>query len=283
MKGYIEITQDGIGRISRSKIPEGVEGLFTEKIETCTIILIVSMKGISLIHNTGKILVANIVNEFHWHETILFWTVAYNPKFYPEKNKSNDLALKLAYFIDEIENITGPNAHLKERDSNTMRLYETIFGFVTLSFKGRIETETKPHLIKSFEMKGFRHDINTLNNYFLNEDEFIPADIQFDQDKFTPLPQLFKTAEEVNDMAKLPRFKAFELNDFALQTYHKIAYELKKLRNPPQLNIAEILAKLRDPMADTTGVDSNEEKPILEHEEYSDGSENSNRVEDFLF
>jgi len=53
--GFIEITQDGIGRYSNTDSPEDIDGFYTSGIQTCTIILIKSQHAISLIHATSKL------------------------------------------------------------------------------------------------------------------------------------------------------------------------------------------------------------------------------------
>lgn len=257
---YIEITQDGIGRLSREKTPNDIIGLYTDKIETCTIILIVSQQGISLIHNTGKIRVADIVNEFRWHKDIVFWTAAYNPAFYLEKNESDDLAERLGYFIENVEQAVGNQKHLKNNDGK-IKLFEASNGFVALKTKGSVETIKKPPLIREFEEKKLRHGINTMNNYFLDVGEYCPADIQFTEADFSPLPSLFKTPDEVEALALTPRFRGFALNQDALTAFREYSHGLELQNNPPEINIASILADMRSEWSALLEEDSGVEGP----------------------
>lgn len=240
MQHYIEITQDGIGRIARANRPNDVIGLYTCKIETCTVILIASVKGISLIHNTGKIRASDIAAEFRWHEKVIFWTVVYNPEYYPKATRNHGLGEMIAYYMDELIAVIGLEAFKKIKPQYDFILPKAKNEFVAFTIKGAIQLEERPLHIKEFKDKKLRHDINTTNNLFLNTDEFLPADIQYDGTDFTPLPSLFKEPAEVEAMAASARFQAYPLTELALQFYR----EYTALSNLPNINIDAILKEI---------------------------------------
>jgi hypothetical protein len=229
MQGYIEITQDGIGRISRANLRDNVVGLYTNKIETCIIILICSPKGISLIHNTGKIQSADIIDEFRWHENVAYWTIAYNPNSYPEETRKNELANLLLYFWSDLKEVIGRKLLSTVIDNTGFKFQEASNGFLALSIKGAIEVKVEPNNIIKYEHTVLRNNINFVNNYFLDLEEYIPADLQYDGLDFTPMPRLFKTANEVETMVKTPRFQENELHALALHSYYRHTAELAEL------------------------------------------------------
>ncbi|GAB4223900.1 MAG: hypothetical protein Tsb005_20120 [Gammaproteobacteria bacterium] len=203
---YIEVTQDGIARIT-SNTPTHIHGIYTEDLQTClAIILVNEEQSISVIHATSKLSVQSIKNEFARNK-INFWTIAYNPAFYPQKRDDQGLQEHIALFIEEIFEVVGKNAHLKNNDG-ALELFEAERGFVSVNRKGHIDVVSKPKSLLSPQDKELRHDINRVNNYFLTDasDDVVDADIQYDGYSFLSPPSLKKTDQEIAMLLNQPKF-----------------------------------------------------------------------------
>jgi len=206
-KGYIKITQDGLGRIYRAETPANIEGIYTEGLQTCIAILIVGMNAVSLIHDMGKLSVDDITGEFKIAKP-LFWTVAYNPKFsvvsevnFEDGGKmvSSNVERKLSRIIMQIEEIIGKGKYLKDK-AGGIQLLEAKHGFVALSRKGSFQTDNKPSCILDPIDSEKRHSINQLNSVFLSSGQTMSPDIQFDGFAMQDCPTLLKSPNEMYDI-----------------------------------------------------------------------------------
>ena len=180
MKKYIEITRDGIGRVTTST-PGDIEGIYTNDLQTCLAIIFVSSNSISLIHSTFKLSEESIKREAMLHQgTLKFWTIAYNPlgyfKAYPA-NSDAKLREELARVVIPIEDILTKDSYLKIPGATTLRIFEAYQGFVSIDRNGNINVLQIPEHLDSPLDKDKRHCINWLNNYFSEyKDMFVPGD-----------------------------------------------------------------------------------------------------------
>lgn len=207
--GAIDILQDGIGRIDRTKTPTEITAVYTEGLETCLAFVFVSKKGISLIHSTRSISPASMAEEIHWHEGVLFWTLAYNPEFYP--NVVNNVAFQkyLAIFIETIENTAGKAKYLKNAEGS-IKLYAAVGGHVTIYRTGRIDVDVIPEDRVLLSNRQLRFDINFVNNFFRRDNETTPADLQFDGFEYTALPPVLLSPEEIHARLQEEKFAKSE-------------------------------------------------------------------------
>jgi len=202
---YMEATQDGVVRLLFNETGPNIVGLYTEGLQTCLAIIMVGDRGISLIHSAGMLSPESIQNELKLIGNIEFWTVGYNPTFYPKKREDSDLRDKLADIIIAIEEI-AKNSHLKEKNGSG-KLYETLSGFLSIDRKKHIQLDQKPNILKRPIDFDERYIINRCNNFFLLKEERIPVDIQFDGHTQLQRPLLFKKPEEIEAICEIDIFK----------------------------------------------------------------------------
>lgn len=221
---YIEVTQDGIVRIM-SDTATNLQGIYTEGLETCLAFIVVgkNRKSLSMIHATNKLSPDSLKNEFKLHGEIEFWTIAYNPTRYPKKIYDEQLQLRLARFIEEIEEVAKGKVLKKE---GVLHFYEAKKGFVYVNRNGVIEINNKPMNIISPKNKELRHNINIVNNYFLTGDatDVVDADIQYDGRNFLDLPNLKKSDKEIEMLSKELKF----INSSSLLMVIKLRNDVKK-------------------------------------------------------
>lgn len=253
MQGYIEITQDGIGRIDRRQTPEAIEGLYTDGVETCLVVMIVSVKGVSLLHLTAKVGIDSVLSEFRWHDQVVFWTIAYNPKWHQTFGQQLALLADLNHIIKPIEERITPNRFLNER-SGAKQYVECGHGFVSLSRKGQTNSDVRPKHLVPMPQKKHRHSLNTVNNLFLEVGETIPADFQFDGQGYTSFPKVNKTPEQVGALTRQPRYQEYEHTEMAKEAH---AY-FWQTRQPLQIDIASIVADVTAKIAQKQAEDIDE-------------------------
>lgn len=78
---YINITQDAVGRLFFEDTPQNILGLYTSGIQTCTVLILVGQKGISLIHDSGLLSIQSINREFKLVGNIQSYKIIYNKEF----------------------------------------------------------------------------------------------------------------------------------------------------------------------------------------------------------
>jgi hypothetical protein len=179
---YFEVTQDGIGRLFFNS-EEKVQGLFTEKLETCIAIIIIGSKGISLIHNTGRISSDSIKNEVELLGELNCFLVAYNPQEYPNGIDDNEYK-DMRYFEDKVcsklkatEPVEFNELNLK--NSEIIQVFKAEQALISINHEVKINITEKPANIKLLPNKDKRHRINILNNYFSEYENYLPGDVQY--------------------------------------------------------------------------------------------------------
>lgn len=233
MPKYIEVTQDGCARLIRGVTPADIEGIYTDGLLTCIAIIIVGANGVALIHDTGSLSVASILREFDAVGQILYWTIAFNPEYYPGGKDNENLQRKNSRFIEEVEEKIGREKHLKvsPRDIH-IKLFEAKKTFVSISLRGRVDVDARPaDIIPPRNVDERHHLINVVNNYFLEEEEKLDADLQFDGSNFTDISRLKKTHEEIVWLCRVkPRF--YNRNGFSrVMETHRSADAFIRLLN----------------------------------------------------
>lgn len=214
----ISITQEGIGRLSKEDSPSEYDALYTEGLETCVAIMLVSVKGISLIHATQVLNDNDLFKELEWHENLAFCAVAINPNFYPGGvQDQNFISNYNNFFSDERIQQT-----VNREEGSAIKLHMASGGYVTLKRAGGFETDNKPSNLLELPESRVRTKINELNSFFLYQTERKCADFQFDGNKYTDCPDLDKTTQEIEALvSREERFQSCLLTQ-QLQADHKL-------------------------------------------------------------
>ena len=177
MEKYIEVTQDGIGRISFSQTSDEITGLYTDGIQSCIAIILKGDRGISLVHDAGQIDRDTFDKELQWigaFQTIAF---VFNPLY------EEDIFMTNINFLTEL----GTRDDLKE----------THTGCVSVDRNGVISYQVRStENIQPLPDKNQRYAINYLHNLRYTK---IPGDLQFDGQHFHHAPAL---RTSITDMRK---------------------------------------------------------------------------------
>lgn len=182
---YINICQNSVARLIQDTTPQEYSGLYTQGIETCFVIIIVGSRGISLIHNSGKLNESDIETEFQQVAPIISWTIAY------PRQSHHHLPGDFEYILNEI-----PQRFNRYGLPNKEKIEQ---GFVYVDRHGRIETK-KPlaaELIFTDTLFDMRQKINTVNDFFVAPGTRIKADLQFDGVGFSDVPKLGHHDEKI--------------------------------------------------------------------------------------
>jgi len=181
MEKYIEVTQDGIGRISFSQTSDEITGLYTDGIQTCIAIILKGDKGISLVHDAGQIDRDTFEKELRWigeFQTIKFVS---NPQY--EEHISMDNLL----FFTEL----GIRGHFEE----------THTGCVAVNRNGMLSYQVRSaENIQSLPDKNQRYAVNYLHNLRYKK---IPGDLQFDGQHFHNTPAIRTSITDMRRWANI--------------------------------------------------------------------------------
>ncbi len=226
---FIHVTQDGIGRFSKDKSPEEIEGLYTDDLEICVAVLVIGDKNISLIHDTGKIHLqgeGSLENEFKFCEAKKV-VVCYNKSLLYDKDRGNIIfghmrRIKelisshnhIEFTAKGLEKITGKNAdNMGLCSAFITRTGEIHDGALNIDQYQTAGETTTGILI--------RKKLNETNNTFLNRGthETMQADLQFDGKNFIPHKGLYKTTGQVVALINQQEPDRFKKNISYLQSF----------------------------------------------------------------
>lgn len=176
---YLEITENGSGRLIFSNNDESIVGLSILNLSTCTGIVIIGKKGISVIHDEGFLKLDGIEEEFNFVGELKQWYIFYNPKYL----KGEELNSRYDEMKQLIEKYNG-----KYKNGKSHFFSETMTGklFISKESPEKVNTDLEVIKISPKDIK-IRNAIRRLNNlcasYFKNENKIhrlVPVDIQFD-------------------------------------------------------------------------------------------------------
>lgn len=231
-KKIVEITQEGIGRISKADNPKGIEGLYTDGLQTCVAIALVSAKGISLIHATIALKVERLIAEVKWHGKVTRAKFIYNPdplRGYPEGAENT----KFKTFMDEYDDVYQLLCHMGALSASSYHAASAQCNAL-VEINGEIHTDIarKPEGLISPPHRQLRHDIQYVNSCFMPFAAKKDPDFQFNGRQFTPIPPLSKSFDEIeallraeenrfmsDDVVPGTKIRRIELTRRALKSY----------------------------------------------------------------
>jgi hypothetical protein len=191
---YIEITQDGGGFLPS----ESNQGIFTSKVETCSVYTFHGENGYALVHDTGQLKLKDISDFAKKCGAIKRLTYSINPELLTkftkkENNDRKNKVSKLVGFKGKVEKYELPLG-------NIISFKESIICSEADFSKDSI---ANGNLIRIPEVEK-RKTINILNNLFSEKNsQMIPLDIQFNDGEFQAMPKLLKGKTEMRERAKL--------------------------------------------------------------------------------
>lgn len=209
---FIKVTQGGVARWLRNITPSDIDGLFTDNLETCVAIIIAGKRGITLIHDTRRLLIDRVMQEFKLIGEIAFWTTAYNPTYQNTNNPDLIDTEILIPYTDALEKLgISKNKYMPplgedetiELSSNGIKKYykagsyKCVSGFIAINTKAQIEITKKPASFLFPVSTYQRFYIYYLNDLFAADGIKMPPDIIYDGKAFTPLPSLDKQPDEM--------------------------------------------------------------------------------------
>lgn len=206
---YLRITQDASARILYDITPSKFEGLYTDEIETCLVLLLRGRLGISMIHMSGKTDPAHIAQEFRELGELNQWCIAYNSGYHEDRNS---FLFPLGAIFEKLSqeekgkmNREMIDVNPLSDDSNNQKA-----GSLSINRNFEIQNNKPPKIIfepshifdyTDNKKANARNIIYKVNNFFLSSNEFIKLDVQFNGQVFSPL-FLNKTIYEINELIK---------------------------------------------------------------------------------
>jgi hypothetical protein len=231
--GYIEITQDGIGRINFKKTPVNIYGLYTTGLVSCAGLILFGTDGITLIHDTEIVSWVTILREKMLVGKLVSWSIVMNRNADEKYKESTPDIYKKKYpngifncYKKNYLNI-GLDEKLYKSPGND-QCYLSDDGSVSVSKAGEIFLQKlDPVQIIPAPNKNKRHSINILNNYYADEnfDLGVTGDLQFDSCVQSECSFLFRGYDEMKKIS----VKKNDERGFGLLLTHKESYGLGTL------------------------------------------------------
>lgn len=214
MGKFIKVIEGGVVRFDFEKTPAEYDGVYTDDLQTCVVIIIMGSKGMAVIHDTDKLRPIDIKKEFQLLGDIKFWTTAFYPKS-DEENSIFDPKMFAQMHPNGIfqSHIKRLQTILREIDPNLLAKYQPREGkttiprdckyhsapgrFVSVTRQGEVNTSTMPANIVNPKNASTRLLINRINQHNVletskgrnNPDQALsPIDVQFDGENFTQNP-----------------------------------------------------------------------------------------------
>lgn len=189
---YINITQDGFGRISRADSPADVEGLYTGGLESCIAVVLVGSEYISLFHFTCVTSLASLTKEIDLVKPTHIY-LGINDKAFSQEGKKQAIQRDYNKIHRHVKLQT--DAVIKGLRLNGNQGLSKIA--ITRNGECLVNDEVQgpQETAKNSDNHDIRCCINIVNNFFLSQGEAIAADLQYDGKQFTPLPHLNKSLD----------------------------------------------------------------------------------------
>jgi tetratricopeptide (TPR) repeat protein len=245
---FIECGQDGICRLDIDKSPPQIQGLFTQGIQTCVPLLIVGKNRISLIHDSGKLRVSNILEEAKWVHEVEYWTIAYHPAFIPEGLNDSRLKEKMSRYRPSLEDHIGKD--LFRQNQEGLFPMPVPFGRFSISREKHLNLDERPTNFEAAPgtFQDYRFRMNALYNVLATR-EGMQADLQFDGSYFTQPPKLPYPLADMHTLMKTTTkeckdawcmFLDLFLPEYALKlrvaTYGLVASQPLSTSGEPEIN-----------------------------------------------
>ena len=226
---YIHVVQDGAAILS-NKTTKNIHYLFTNGLESCIAIMAKGEHGVALLHDGGRLTKNSIKDIFQRIGTLEFWVTsaypsadqeysAFLPDIYLEKyGKTGGIYLTKIERIYQIMTAIDPDARSKQKKPTDSEYYRASQKWACIDRNGEIFTQKNSNLnhfmpIEESTLK-LRQKINELNSATNDE---LNCHLQFDGEKFTPIPQLIQSEETIQSSAKTDSVIAKHLNDYRFE------------------------------------------------------------------
>lgn len=181
---YMEITQDGAGFIPTTEASK--IGLYTTGVASCAVYAIWGSQGILMIHDTAQLEIHDMFTLAKKVGEVKKLVFAVN------ENLENHSRITHDEKIEKIINITKPQIIEK---------IDLPLGLLSINHHGYEITQQKNEIFSS-PSKEKRHEIMVFNNLFIPiNSQSVKVDFQFDGEKFTNLPKLQRSIEEMKIIA----------------------------------------------------------------------------------
>ncbi|WLI89599.1 hypothetical protein Q4S45_00245 [Massilia sp. R2A-15] len=192
---YVAISQDGAGC---SNYNDGVDGFYTNKVESCIVYIFYGTEGWGLLHDTAQLSLASIAQFAKGLGKIRRIYYALNDAIIraPEIKNHAERRRKIARMISYKADLVAVSMPLGEL---VCFPDESILS----SFKDRDEIAKIRQIAVSCPVSKERAMVNILNNLFIAKDaQNIPVDVQFRSRQFQALPQLLSSKEQMLDRSE---------------------------------------------------------------------------------
>jgi len=252
MSSYIRVLQDSAALIIFNKTPSNIRYLYTEDLETCIAIMCRGENGVALIHDSGeKITETSIKKVIMQVGKIQSWSTVFNPcaddmqrRSHPEyyAKHYSSIGIFKSHFpriCKIMREIIGDNSMGLYRKPSEKDYFPAPNKLIWVNREGNVEPndaklnndkeETQPSL-------ELRKAITLLNNACVGVDiPFFDCDLQYDGERFTPIPRLIQTLDNIRLLADNDRLSRDKVIYSCYDKYLKArAAEIlsKKFRSP---------------------------------------------------
>lgn len=258
---YINVTENGIARLSYSRSPENIKGLYTTGLQSCAAILIVGEQGIVLIHDFGKMNRESIIQEFSFVGQLKWWSTA----FYPQADQGSMMMFQMMGIAQNMRSNETISEKKTKRifamlDEETVKKYKfynhfkktkkiqyikATNGFISINRDAQVNTTNEPQQLFKFNDYDKRCLINQLNHLYVEDNELIPGDLQYDGERFTETLGLLTTFEEMLSTAKRSNDR-ISLNYLQQYQSHYLTNTVQSISTTPNRNALVSDSPIRD-------------------------------------
>jgi len=179
---YINITENGAGKILFSKVSENFEGLAITNLTTCTAILIIGDEALVLIHDEGFLSIESIREMFDAVGTLKQWSIFYNPNALKGEElqaRIAEMQLLMDHYGDKY--ISGDDAVFRKTEERKVIIDNAYKNVSQVRKTGDIE------LAQPFNVT-VRNGVRRINNLYAEFNKrsvefghrMVPLDVQYD-------------------------------------------------------------------------------------------------------